>query len=221
MLSARRTTARAVAVRWRRAAAAAVVAAALAGCSSAATHASGGTPSPGLAATGTAAPAGTGPTTSPSPGGTGGPGTPTGGLQPVSPSPQDTRPAVPAGSPAPFGNGVTGRLTGSQAVTTQGAGLGQLVGAPAVAVTLQLTNGTSAALSLRYVNVTAAYGPAGTPGVTQGGPPGRPFSGTLAPGASVSGTYVFGVPLDARQQVTITLNYDPAQPTVVFTGPVG
>ena len=46
------------------------------------------------------------------------------------------------------------------------------------------------------------------------------LSGALAAAGSAKGMYVFTVPADARNPVTVTVNYSSGAPTLVFTGAV-
>ena len=61
---------------------------------------------------------------------------------------------------------------------------------------------------------------AGNPAGPIAADPSAPLSGVLDPGATKSGTYVFTVPADQRNPVTVTVNYSAGAPTLVFTGQV-
>jgi len=103
-------------------------------------------------------------------------------------------------------------------VVSTGVGPGEISGAPAVAFSLVLDNGSAVPLSLDLTNVTVSYGPAETPGLPVDGPPGRPFSGVVAAGGSASAVYVFRIPTDERDRIMLSLSYRVDRPVVVFSG---
>jgi hypothetical protein len=45
-----------------------------------------------------------------------------------------------------------------------------------------------------------------------------PFTGTLQPGETVEGVYVFRVPTESRDTVTVSVGHRPGAPYAVFTG---
>lgn len=101
------------------------------------------------------------------------------------------------------------------AVSAVGRGPGEVSG-PAVAYRLRLTNGTSAAVGLGSTVVTAAYGKDATPAGDASGAPASAWRGSVAPGASATATYVFLVPKSDRDDVTLTVSYDPRRPVVIL-----
>ena len=119
--------------------------------------------------------------------------------------------------PATGGTGVTARLTAIQAIQGTGSGPGNING-PALRITVSITNGASQALSLDGVQVTMTYGTEQTPASPLNDPSQATFGGVLEPGASAVGRYVFSVPKDARDVVTVTVGYAAAAPFLVFTG---
>ena len=50
--------------------------------------------------------------------------------------------------------------------------------------------------------------------------PAAPTSGTLDDGGTAEGTYVFRMPEDTRNAVTLTVDYEAGAPVVVFHGSV-
>ncbi len=137
----------------------------------------------------------------------------------VPPAEVPVLPPVPLSEEADFGTQVAARLTAVARVDGEGQGLGEDSG-PALAVTVEMTNGTAAAvdLSVVVVNLTDA---AGNPGqMLLGDPRSAPFTGPLAAGASATATYVLRLPADDTTDVSVTLSYGAEAPTAVFSGPV-
>lgn len=73
---------------------------------------------------------------------------------------------------------------------------------PVAVVSLELSNGQSDPIDLTGVNVTLIYGKnrVGTPVQSELG---KPFTGSLEPGKTVPGVYVFSVPKDSSDKYTI------------------
>ena len=65
-----------------------------------------------------------------------------------------------------------------------------------------------------------SYGADRTPASPLDDPSRRPFCGMVAAGESADGVYVFSVPADARDSVTIEVGYQAGAPLLLFTGPV-
>jgi len=153
---------------------------------------------------------------------TAGPIAPAGNIDQIVPEvPVTTAPAVALTDTADFGGQVSARISQVSAVQATATLPGEISG-PAVAVTVQITNGSGQAIGLDAVTVTmadAGGNPATAISVNPADPSG-PLQGALSAGASASGTYVFTVPADQRNPVTVTVNYSSGAPTVVFTGQV-
>lgn len=117
---------------------------------------------------------------------------------------------------ADFGDGVTARITSVEPAEAEAFMPGETSG-PGVRITLALTNGTDAALDLDLVTVELFDGadrPATliTPHeVTQ-------LTGTLAPGESSAGSYLFTIAVADRSDVEVRVTYAAPNPTVVFQG---
>lgn len=127
----------------------------------------------------------------------------------------------PVGLDDPAGaDGVTVELVAVEAIDGTGRGPGNVAG-PAVRVTVRLDNGSAVPLDLFGVAVDLTHGEDRQPGPTLDDPSAAPFSGALAPGDSAEGVYVFRVPKDARNGVTVSVGPQPGAPYVVFTGAVG
>lgn len=184
--------------------------------SSAADPTAAGSAATSSASAGTTPSVGTTPMSSPS-------GTPastpaaSGGLTVVPTAPVSTAPAVPIGTPATVG-GVTVSIGAVTAFTGAAVAPGEL-GGPAVAVPVTLRNGTGAAVSAAGVVVDLVRAD-GSPASPLTGDPAAPVSGTVAPGASVTGVYAFTLAADARSAVSITVSYRTGVPVASFTGSV-
>ncbi|GGD00132.1 hypothetical protein GCM10011512_28720 [Tersicoccus solisilvae] len=94
---------------------------------------------------------------------------------------------------------------------------GEIAG-PAVRLTIQATNRGSEPVNLDLFVVNAYVGPELTPAGNVTQPGGRPFTGTLAPGADATGVYLFSIPTDQRGRVRVTVDYRAQEPRVVFEG---
>lgn len=163
--------------------------------------------------------------TDPSPSGSASPGPSAAATEPGDPATvpgggfdPSTEPAVGLDDPAAFESGVTARLDELEAVQGEAQGPGEVSG-PAVRVTIELTNGTGAAIALDRTVINVYGGPEQTPGSPLSGPGVDEFSGSLAAGGSATGVYVFALPLDQRDPLQVTVSYDPEDVTVLFEGP--
>lgn len=149
---------------------------------------------------------------------------PSGTSQPAAPSPapkpggaaQPTKAPVPLSQPADFGTGVVAKLDKIESIVATAHGPGEISG-PALAFTITVTNRSTGTVDLGsvIVNLTDAHG---DPGVSMFGPPAVLLSGTLAVGASATGTYVFAVASSAASTVRLEVSYSTQAPTVVFSG---
>ena len=114
-------------------------------------------------------------------------------------------------------DGIRVALTAIESVQGEAAQPGEVSG-PAIRVTVTITNATKRAFDAGASVVNAYYGAQLTPAGTLVKPGGVPLYGRLAPGESTYGVYLFRIPVDARGDVTITVDYQSAAPTVVFHG---
>ncbi|MGY1733755.1 hypothetical protein ACI798_19785 [Geodermatophilus sp. SYSU D01045] len=154
---------------------------------------------------------------------------PTGTVPPAPPTPEPTGPTedatalppslppVVVGEQAAVGDGVTAEVQDLEAVEGSAEGPGQVAG-PAVRVTVRITNGTDAPVSLDAVAVDLTTGPDATPASPLEDASYAPFTGTVEPGGDAVGVYVFTVPGDARDAVTVAVGYQAGAPYLVFTG---
>lgn len=118
--------------------------------------------------------------------------------------------------PVALDNRVTVRLTGVRATTVTARTPGETSG-PAVQVTVNVQNGSSSPLDVRsaVVSLKADGGALGV-GTTAGGP--NPLHGTIGPGATATGTYVFMLAPAKDRNVIVNVNYAAGRPVAVFTG---
>lgn len=111
-------------------------------------------------------------------------------------------------------------LVGFTSVKSKPKGPGE-ISAPAVRLTIRLTNTGSTDVALNTVVVNAYYGKSGTPGIPiLGDPAGKSFAGSLKPGAKATGVFVFNMPVSKRGDATITVSPSPSLPIAVFAGSV-
>ncbi|MET4637646.1 DUF4352 domain-containing protein [Mycetocola sp. 2940] len=88
---------------------------------------------------------------------------------------------------------------------------------PALAVTIRIENDSAADLDVETVMVTLldAAGAAASPTTAD---PARPFAGSIPPGGSADGVYVFLVPEGARDPIELTIAYSAGVPVVLLVG---
>lgn len=128
-----------------------------------------------------------------------------------------TEDAVGLDATATFDSGVTARLEAVEAVEGEAQGPGEVAG-PAVRVTVAVTNGTDEPLDLGTSVVNVYGGADRVPGEPLSGPGVDVLAGSLAPGETVTGTYVFGLDADLRDPLQVTVSHDPTVTTVLFEG---
>jgi len=131
--------------------------------------------------------------------------------------PVTSAPPVALTDTADFGGKVTAKIAEITPIQATATLPGEISG-PAVAVTVEVDNGSADTIGLDSVTVTLTDS-AGNPASTVSGSTGE-LSGALAAAGSAKGMYVFTVPADARNPVTVTVNYSSGAPTLVFTGAV-
>jgi len=119
---------------------------------------------------------------------------------------------------ADFGGQVGARLTAVTPIQATAIVPGEISG-PAIAVTVEIDNGSADAIGLGSVTVTLTDS-AGNPASGISADSAGALAGALGAGDTASGMYVFSVPTDLRSPITVTVSYSAAAPTVVFTGEV-
>lgn len=146
---------------------------------------------------------------------------------PVTPEPAgptgDVRELPPSLAPVAFdeqaaaGDGIVADVVSLEAIDGTGRGPGNISG-PALRATVRLTNGTAGPVSLDGVAVDLAHGVEQLPASPLNDPSASPFAGMLQPSESAVGVYVFTVPADDRDLVTLSVGYQAGAPFMVFTG---
>ena len=112
--------------------------------------------------------------------------------------------------------GVRVSVTEITGLTVEAQTPGEVAG-PAVAATIRFENESGHPLDLGGTMVTLvdAAGNVAAPTTSE---PAAPTSGTLDDGGTAEGTYVFRMPEDTRNAVTLTVDYAAGAPVVVFHG---
>ncbi len=127
-------------------------------------------------------------------------------------------PAVALDEQASGDDGISARVVSLEAIDGTAQGPGNIAG-PALRATVRLVNGTPEPVALDLVVVNLTHGADATPASPLQDASRVPFSGSLAPGDSAEGVYVFTVPETGRDVVTLTVGYRAGAPFLVFTGP--
>jgi hypothetical protein len=141
---------------------------------------------------------------------------PTGATEDVD-EPPPSLPEVPLDAEAAVGNGVVATLPSIEAIEGTAVGPGNVAG-PALKVTVRITNGTAEPVALGGVSVNLSYGPDHAPASPLDDPSRQPFATVVQPGESADGVYVFTVPTDVRDSVTVEVGYEAGAPLLLFTG---
>jgi hypothetical protein len=116
------------------------------------------------------------------------------------------------GDPADFGGGFVATVTGVERTDLESRQPGEIAG-PGITVTVELRNDTDETIDLSGLAVNASYGD-GTPAIPhQTGA--TPVGGTLVPGETATGTYLFSVPEDQVGSVVIDIHHASATSFVV------
>jgi cytoskeletal protein RodZ len=118
---------------------------------------------------------------------------------------------------APAGDAVTVALSDLEAVEGEASTPGEIAG-PSLRFTVTFTNDGDSSYSLAGAVTNVYYGEEQTPAIALAEPGGSDFPAEVAPGESATGTFVYNVPADQRDQVRITVDYDAAEPALVFEG---
>jgi len=121
-------------------------------------------------------------------------------------------PSVKVGKPSDILPGVRVSVGTVKPVTVKAQLPGELAG-PAAAVPVQIRNGSKKAFSLDGLAVTAAYN-GDTPGTDTSAAPAKPMEGSLKPGQTAKGTYVFMVPRKYAGSLHLEISSDQS-PTIV------
>ena len=134
----------------------------------------------------------------------------------ASPAPKPV--VVKLDKPAQLAEDLTVRVVDVESVEGVGRGPGEISG-PALRFSIEVTNSTGERVDLTSTVVNAYYGSDNTPASPLAEPGGEPLPATLDDGDSVVGVFVFSVPTDQREQVSVEFSYSVQTPTVIFEGP--
>ena len=130
---------------------------------------------------------------------------------------QQTLPPREMASPAPVGE-VTVRIASVTAVDIEAQGPGEVAGS-GVAVTVEVVNASAAAvdLSTAYVNLLDSSQNPGLPSVSGDA---SALPAQVAPGATVTGRYLFTVGAADRTPITVYVSSSATAPVASFKGDV-
>lgn len=125
---------------------------------------------------------------------------------------------VELGEPADLEGGVSISVSGIEALDVEAHTPGEIAG-PAVALTISVENASADAvdLSTAMISVTGSGGSFGQATTSE---PFSPFLGTVEPGTSASGVYVFRLPAEERGALEVRVEYVAGAPIVLFAGSV-
>lgn len=142
---------------------------------------------------------------------------PDAGDGPQTAAPLPTQEAA-VGDTIAFDTGISVVIDKVESVTVEAETPGEVSGT-AVVVTVTAKNGADAAQSLdsAVVTVNAQDGEPGI-GTTAGDP--APLAGSLAPGQTATGRYVFMLGSASGRDVAVSVNYAAGEPVAIFTGKV-
>ncbi|MEO5779328.1 hypothetical protein [Arthrobacter sp. PAMC25284] len=113
--------------------------------------------------------------------------------------------------------GVSATITELTAVQGIATGIGEVAG-PAIRFKITVVNNTGAALLLDRAVVDVSYGKDAAPAGQLSGPGPVAFPESVAPGQTGDGVFVFAVPNEARDSVTIHFNLEAETPIATFAG---
>lgn len=139
------------------------------------------------------------------------------GLETVPVEPLTTKAPVELTETADIGTGLTLQVSDIKAVTGEARVQGEIAG-PALWVEIRAENGTGQPVSLATAQVEITYGADAAPGIALSGPDVSPFPSSLAPGKAAKAAYVYGVPIDQRDQIQVIVYVSTDSPVVVFEG---
>ncbi|TFD12070.1 hypothetical protein E3T35_08105 [Cryobacterium sp. TMT1-2-2] len=133
------------------------------------------------------------------------------------PAPPAAQAPVPLTESAAAVPGVVFSVGALSAVDGVARGPGE-VGGPSLRFTVTVRNDTPDTVSLGSTVVNLFFGAEQSPATELTASGGAPFPESVAPGATQQGTFVFAVPSDRRDQVSIAVDYSVGVPIVLFEG---
>lgn len=130
--------------------------------------------------------------------------------------PEVTKKPVKLDKPSDAGGGVAVRIKKVTSIKAKAQLPGEVAG-PAVSLTLVVDNGSAKSVDLGSVVVTL-LGSDQAPGIEMTAAPADPFSGTLKPGKSATGVYVFTVDKARRDPISVNVTLNGEAPVLLFKG---
>ncbi|WAP51167.1 hypothetical protein OL239_14980 [Arthrobacter sp. ATA002] len=115
--------------------------------------------------------------------------------------------------------GIDIRVTGMEAVDGEAEGIGEVAG-PAVRFTVTVTNNSGSPIDLANAVMTVETGADKVPCTQLSGPQAEPLPSAAEPSQTVTGSYVFLIPVETRDLVTVYLSYSVDAPVAAFEGEV-
>lgn len=106
-----------------------------------------------------------------------------------------------------------------EAVDGEAEGIGEVAG-PAVRFTVSVTNNSGKPIDLANAVMTVEAGADKAPCTQLSGPRAEPLPAAAEPGQTVTGNYVYLVPVETRGLVTVYLSYSVDAPVAAFEGEV-
>lgn len=129
--------------------------------------------------------------------------------------PEESKKPVKLDQSSNTGTGLSVTLTSIKAVNAKAQLPGEVAG-PAVAIAVKVTNSSAKAVALDTVVVSLADADE-APGTEMTAAPAKPLKDSVAASKTASGTYVFTVPKNKRNPITLTVTIGEA-PVLVYTG---
>ncbi|MFD4422846.1 hypothetical protein ACFWN7_15275 [Agromyces sp. NPDC058484] len=133
------------------------------------------------------------------------------------PTPPPQAPPVGFDDEAEVVPGVTFSIADLEAVEGEAEGRGEVAG-PAIRFRVDVANATTAPVELGTTVVNVFSGSSQEPAQDLSGPGVEPFPAEVVAGGAASGVFVFSVPLEQRDEVTISIDFTVGVPIVVFQG---
>lgn len=142
-----------------------------------------------------------------------------GSSAPTDPGARPSAAPVPLDEPAQSRPGVDVRLASIEQVEGVSTIPGE-VGGPALRVSVEVTNGTKAAVPLDTAVANLYFGPDRSPAISLMEPGSKALPASVAPGETATGVWVFNVPKDQRSQVLVEFDLAVDATVVLFSGAV-
>ncbi len=125
--------------------------------------------------------------------------------------------AIDGGSAAT--GGVDIRVTSTEAVDGEARGIGEIAG-PSVRFTVSIANGGKDPVDLSSAVITVEAGADRLPCSELSGPDSVPFPAVVNPGETVTGKFVFLIPVESRSDVSVFVNFSVDAAVAAFKGQV-